>query len=347
MLYPHPSVRISHKAGDPAAGVPTYLHSDQLDSVRVMTGADGASDKETTYRPFGETVDTITDPTALLETKGFIGERFDADAGLQYLNARYYDPKLGMFIQPDWFEVTEAGVGTNRYAYSGNDPVNLSDPEGNEVNKEQAATSSGIIDRIKSFFGADENKAESEPSLQSLKYTEGAKGGGAQVGPFGGSKGARYAYTEKYGWIDMGHFFQTTAEMQNTLGSRSGLGQFAIHHDLFGSRMLAIHELASATEMVENNQSEPSKWSYEDSPSNYAGFNFYADYYTSDKDLIGALESFFSNAGAKAPSDAPNWGNIQPSQLPERRFETNPSFAPLHNPQLVPSVSTTRPVRRP
>ena len=25
------------------------------------------------------------------ETKGFIGERFDADAGLQYLNARYYD----------------------------------------------------------------------------------------------------------------------------------------------------------------------------------------------------------------------------------------------------------------
>jgi len=33
---------------------------------------DGASDKETTYRPFGETVDTITDPTALLETKGFI-----------------------------------------------------------------------------------------------------------------------------------------------------------------------------------------------------------------------------------------------------------------------------------
>jgi len=36
-----------------------------------------------------------------------------------------------MFIQPDWFEVTKAGVGTNRYAYSGNDPVNISDPNGN------------------------------------------------------------------------------------------------------------------------------------------------------------------------------------------------------------------------
>lgn len=38
-----------------------------------------------------------------------------------------------MFIQPDWFEVTEPGVGTNRYSYSGNDPVNLADPNGNIV----------------------------------------------------------------------------------------------------------------------------------------------------------------------------------------------------------------------
>jgi HNH endonuclease len=38
-----------------------------------------------------------------------------------------------MFIQPDWWEVTRAGVGTNRYAYSGNDPVNLSDPGGNTM----------------------------------------------------------------------------------------------------------------------------------------------------------------------------------------------------------------------
>ncbi|NOX72874.1 MAG: hypothetical protein GXP03_04400 [Alphaproteobacteria bacterium] len=50
------------------------------------------------------------------------GERFDTDAGLQYLNARHYDPELGRFIQPDWFEATEPGAGANRYAYSANDP---------------------------------------------------------------------------------------------------------------------------------------------------------------------------------------------------------------------------------
>lgn len=49
-----------------------------------------------------------------------------------FLNARYYDPALGLFTSPDWFEVTEPGVGTNRYAYSGNDPVNKLDPLGNE-----------------------------------------------------------------------------------------------------------------------------------------------------------------------------------------------------------------------
>jgi len=70
------------------------------------------------------------------QTKGWIGERFDADAGLQYLNARYYDPELSLFLQPDWFEVTKAGVGTNRFSYSFNDPVNGFDPGGNETKPE-------------------------------------------------------------------------------------------------------------------------------------------------------------------------------------------------------------------
>ena len=41
------------------------------------------------------------------------------------------DPRLGLFTSPDWLDPPIPGVGTNRYAYSANDPVNLSDPNGN------------------------------------------------------------------------------------------------------------------------------------------------------------------------------------------------------------------------
>jgi RHS repeat-associated protein len=98
-----------------------------------MTGADSAANESAVYRPFGEQQAWVLDASVAGEDKGFIGERYDADAGLQYLNARYYDPRLGLFLQPDWFEVSEPGVGTNRYGYSFNDPVNLSDPGGNSV----------------------------------------------------------------------------------------------------------------------------------------------------------------------------------------------------------------------
>ena len=63
-----------------------------------------------------------------METKGFIGQRYDADAGLQYLNARDYDPKLAMFIQSDWWKVMEAG--SNRYGYCVRDPVNCTEASG-------------------------------------------------------------------------------------------------------------------------------------------------------------------------------------------------------------------------
>jgi|GEM_PF-6555580 len=105
------------------------LHADGLGSVRAVTDAGGAVVERTTYRPFGEEV-RLSQPLTLAETKGFIGERFDDGSGLQYLNARYYDPRLAMFVQPDWWEVTQAGVGTNRYSYSFNDPVNGRDPGG-------------------------------------------------------------------------------------------------------------------------------------------------------------------------------------------------------------------------
>ena len=96
----------------------------------------GGQDRIRHLQPLGEQSEWLSAAQPAPESKGWTGERYDADAGLQYLNARYYDPLLGMFIQPDWFEVMQPGVGTNRFSYSFNDPVNKFDPGGNGWLKE-------------------------------------------------------------------------------------------------------------------------------------------------------------------------------------------------------------------
>ncbi len=126
LTYPQPSIKLTN-------GVATWLHFDHLGSVRALTDATGTKVESAIYRPFGEQSEWLLPGNPSPETKGWIGERYDADAGLQYLNARYYDPALGMFLQPDWFEVTKPGVGTNRFSYSFNDPVNKFDPGGNQM----------------------------------------------------------------------------------------------------------------------------------------------------------------------------------------------------------------------
>ncbi len=109
-----------------------YLHRDHLASVRRVTDLFGTIYRASTYKPFGQQIEEVINPLTPPESKGFIGERFDAESGLTYLNARYYDATLGRFLSPDWWNPTDPAVGTNRYAYAANDPVNKSDPNGHK-----------------------------------------------------------------------------------------------------------------------------------------------------------------------------------------------------------------------
>jgi RHS repeat-associated protein len=118
------------RVGNGGAAAPFFHHRDHLASVKVISNASGQEVKRTVYRPFGE---KGPESGIHAESKGWIGERHDAETGLIYLNARYYDPVIARFVSPDWWDPNKPGVGTNRYSYSDNDPVNKSDRNGHEA----------------------------------------------------------------------------------------------------------------------------------------------------------------------------------------------------------------------
>jgi RHS repeat-associated protein len=116
--YPHMDIKV-------VGSQVQFLHRDHLSSVRAVTGPTGQLVEQTGYRPYGK-----PDNSGFQTGKSYIGERHDPETGLIYLNARYMNPLLGRFISPDDWDPTLEGVGTNRYAYAYNDPINKSDPNG-------------------------------------------------------------------------------------------------------------------------------------------------------------------------------------------------------------------------
>ena len=86
----------------------------------------GTSSTRQHYRPFGETLETKRDGV------GYTGHKYDADIGLNYMQARYYDPVIGRFYSNDPVGYISANpvMSFNRYLYVNNNPYRYTDPSG-------------------------------------------------------------------------------------------------------------------------------------------------------------------------------------------------------------------------
>ena len=109
----------------------------------MVTDSAGAVAETMDYFPFGGIrIDKSAAPAgaagspAFSEHKKNIGQEYDKDTGLNYLNARYYNATLARFISQDpmfWnFDATWLAdpQSQNSYACARNNPIILSDPTG-------------------------------------------------------------------------------------------------------------------------------------------------------------------------------------------------------------------------
>lgn len=103
-----------------------YYHRDHLGSITAVTDATGAAlATPIAYRAWGETEAGATPPGEL----GYHGMR--RAAGLYDYGARWYDPAIARFVQPDpVIADPHDPQGLGRYAYVRNDPVGRVDPTG-------------------------------------------------------------------------------------------------------------------------------------------------------------------------------------------------------------------------
>ncbi|HGM7335748.1 TPA: RHS repeat domain-containing protein [Stenotrophomonas maltophilia] len=112
----------------PAAAqeVVEYIHTDALGSPVAITDANGQVIERTVYEPYGAVVNR-----PLADGPGYTGHVTDSETGLSYMQQRYYDAQLGMFISVD--EVTphdQQDEHFNRYWYARGNPQRYLDSDG-------------------------------------------------------------------------------------------------------------------------------------------------------------------------------------------------------------------------
>src|SRR5579875_2333015 len=101
-----------------------YDLTDALGSV-VLSLSAGAIQGEQLYGPYGNQRYL---EGSLGTDKGYTGQFVDAVTGLDYYNARWYDPVSGRFLSPDTAQGN--GQGKDPYAYVEGNPETMNDPTG-------------------------------------------------------------------------------------------------------------------------------------------------------------------------------------------------------------------------
>ncbi|MBQ8773176.1 MAG: hypothetical protein IJZ17_01705, partial [Muribaculaceae bacterium] len=104
-----------------------FYHSDHLGSTSYITDANGAVSQYVEYVPFGEVF--IEERNNTWNTPYlFNAKELDEETGLYYYGARYYDPRISLWLSTDPMELKYPNVST--YCYTFNNPIKFIDYKG-------------------------------------------------------------------------------------------------------------------------------------------------------------------------------------------------------------------------
>ena len=113
--------------GDSYEKMQFYYHPDHLGSSSYITNLDGEVVQHIEYVPFGEVF--IEERNNIWDTPYlFNAKEFDEETGLYYYGARYYEPRVSLWISTDPMQEKTSNITT--YAYCINNPVAYIDHDG-------------------------------------------------------------------------------------------------------------------------------------------------------------------------------------------------------------------------
>ena len=103
-----------------------YQHTDALGTPVAVTNAAKTTTETSEYEPYGQLVNKPA-----FDGPGFTGHVQDAATGLTYMQQRYYDPMLGVFLSVDPVTAYDNPISQfHRYRYANNNPYRFVDPDG-------------------------------------------------------------------------------------------------------------------------------------------------------------------------------------------------------------------------
>ena len=107
-----------------------YYHPDHLGSTSYITNLDGEVSQHIEYVPFGEVF--IEERNNTWNTPYlFNAKEFDEEIGMYYYGARYYEPRLSLWMSVDRF--AEKYPATSGYNYAINNPVRYININGDSI----------------------------------------------------------------------------------------------------------------------------------------------------------------------------------------------------------------------